>query len=247
LKLHKETKMRIVNRHRTGLFLVVTTVIVALSLVLAVSVSRELKASPAEPLQEDLTGTWTSENSGTYYVRQVGTTVWWVGQSRDGGNSYTNVFNGSRNGDQITGFWADVPAGKNTGSGSLTLSISRAGANFELRKVKDTGGFGESIWKKRVPPPPPGFCTISGRVLDDRPQYQTQIRLVRPDGSATSFSMRTINREYRFTNVPEGTYQVRGKGNYSNGLGIFSEESSLVTCERDERVILNFAIRSFEG
>jgi hypothetical protein len=239
--------MRIINRHRTKLFLIVTTMIVALSFVLAMSVSRELKASPAEPLQEDLTGTWTSENNGTYYVRQVGTTVWWVGQSRDGGISYTNVFNGSRNGDQITGFWADVPAGKNTGSGSLTLSISRTGANVELRKVKETGGFGESIWKKRGPPPPPGTCTISGRVADDRPQYQTQLRLVRPDGSATPFSVKAVNREYKFMNVPEGTYQVRGKGNYSHGLGIFSDESTLVTCGRDERVILNFVIRSFEG
>ena len=238
--------MRIVNRHRTGLFLVVTTVIVALSLVLAVSVSSELKASPAEPLQEDLTGTWTSETSGTYYVRQVGTTVWWVGQSQDGGNSYTNVFNGSRNGDQITGFWADVPAGRNTGSGSLTLSISRTSTHFELRKVRETGGFGESIWKKQGPPPPPGKCTISGRVVDDKPQYQTQLRLVRPDGSATQFSVKVFNRVYRFTDVPEGTYQVRGKGNYTNGLGIFSDESSLVTCRRDESVILNFVIRSFE-
>jgi len=235
--------MRIVNRHRTALFLVVTTVIVGLSFVLA---SREMKASPAEAMQEDLTGTWTSENSGTYYVRQVGTTVWWVGQSRDGGNSYTNVFNGSRNGDHITGFWADVPAGRNTGSGSLTLLISRTGANVELRKIKETGGFGESIWKKRGPPPPPGFCTISGRVADDRPPYQTQLRLVRPDGSATPFSVRAVNREYKFTDVPEGTYQVRGKGNYPTNLGIFADDNSLVTCRRDERVILNFGIRSFE-
>lgn len=239
--------MRNIYRHRTGLFLVVTTVIVALSFVLAVSVSRELRASPAEPLQEDLTGTWTSENNGTYYVRQVGTTVWWVGQSRDGGISYTNVFNGSKNGDQITGFWADVPAGKNTGSGTLTLSISRTGANVELRKVRETGGFGESIWKKRGPPPPPGTCTISGRVVDDKPQYQTQLRLVRPDGSAPPLSVAAVNREYKFTNVPEGTYQVTGKGNYPNNLGIFSDESTLVTCERDQRVILNFVIRSFEG
>jgi len=238
--------MRIINRHRTESFLVAATVIVALSFVLSASVFRESKASPAAPLQEDLTGTWTSENNGTYYVRQVGTTVWWVGQSRDGGITYTNVFNGSRNGDQITGFWADVPAGKNTGSGSLTLAISRTGANVELRKVRETGGFGESIWKKRGPPPPPGFCTISGRVADDRPPYQTQLRLVRPDGSATPFSVTAVNKEYKFTNVPEGTYQVRGKGNYPTNLGIFADDNSLVTCRRDERVILNFGIRSFE-
>ena len=182
--------MRIVNCDRTRHFLVVTTLIIALSFVLDTTVSvtsRELKASPAEPPQTDLTGTWTSGLRGTYYVHQVGTTVWWLGRSEDGGNSYTNVFNGTRNGDQITGFWADVPAGKNMNSGSLTLSISGTAGNLEIRRVKETGGFGEWIWKKREQPQPPkpaGVCTISGRVQRDKPEYQTRLTLRRVDSSA---------------------------------------------------------------
>jgi hypothetical protein len=31
--------------------------------------------------QEDLTGVWSCDDSGTYFIRQVGNTVWWFGQS----------------------------------------------------------------------------------------------------------------------------------------------------------------------
>lgn len=252
--------MRIVNCDRTKLFLVVTTLIIALTFVFpTVSVtSRELKASPAEPPQADLTGTWTSGLRGTYYVHQVGTTVWWMGRSEDGGKSYTNVFNGTRNGDQITGFWADVPAGKNMGSGSLTLSVSGTGGNIEIRKVKETGGFAEWIWKKReqpLPPKPAGVCTISGRVRDDKPGYQTQLTLRRIDRTASPISVRAINGEYRFANVPEGTYEVTGRGKYPSqdtprgpiGLGIFTNDNQTVECQPSGSHRLNFEIRSTEG
>ena len=253
--------MRIVNCNRTRHLLVVTTLIIALSFVLDTTVSvtsRELKASPAEPPQADLTGTWTSNLRGTYYVHQVGTTVWWVGRSEDGGKSYTNVFNGTRNGDQITGFWADVPAGKNMGSGSLTLSISGTGGNVEIRRVRETGGFGESIWKKREQPQPPkpaGVCTISGGVKDDKLEYRTRLTLRRVDSTATPISVNAINGEYRFTNVPAGTYEVTGAGRYPSentprgpiGLGIFTNDSQTVECQPSGSHRLNFEIRSTEG
>jgi len=250
--------MRIVNRDRTKLFLVVTTLISVLSFVLGPSVSvtsRELKASPAEPSQEDLTGTWTSETRGTYYVRQVGTTVWWMGQSQDGGASYTNVFNGVRSGDQITGFWADLPAGKNMGSGSLTLSISRTGGNVEIRKVKETGGFGEWLWKKRGQLQPAGVCTISGWVQDDRSDYGTRINLFRPGDKNPLLSASVKEGQYTIPNVPEGSYEVRGK--MSNppshqtprgpiGLIVVSDGDQAVTCERGQPIRVNFKIVSSE-
>ena len=253
--------MRIVNCNRTRLFLIVTTLIIALSFVLDPTVSvtsRELKASPAEPLQADLTGTWTSGLRGTYYVHQVGTTVWWMGRSEDGGKSYTNVFNGTRNGDQITGFWADVPAGKNMGSGSLILSLSRTGGNLEIRKVKETGGFAEWTWKKREQPQPlnpAGVCTIFGQVKDDKPGYNTRLTLRRVDRTAPPISVRANNGEYRFTNVPEGTYEVTGVGRYPSedtprgpiGLGIFTNDSQTVECQPSGSHRLNFVIRSTEG
>ena len=253
--------MRIVNCDRTRHFLVVTTLIISLSFVLNTTgsvTSRELKASPAEPLQADLTGIWTSSLRGTYYVHQVGNTVWWVGRSEDGGKSYTNVFNGTRNGDQITGFWADVPAGKNMGSGSLTLSIVGTGSNVEIRRVKETGGFGELTWTKREQPQPPkpaAVCTISGRIKDDKPEYQTLLTLRRIGSTATQMTANAINGAYRFTNVPAGTYEVIGKGKYPSedtsrgpiGLGIFTNDSQTIECQPSGSHRLNFEIRSTEG
>lgn len=68
-----------------------------------------------------LTGAWHANDGGTYYVRRVDATVWWMGQSSDGGRSWTHVFRGTINGDIITGEWADVI--HNSGSGTLTLRI----------------------------------------------------------------------------------------------------------------------------
>lgn len=31
--------------------------------------------------QEDLTGVWSCDDGGTYFIRQVGNIVWWYGES----------------------------------------------------------------------------------------------------------------------------------------------------------------------
>jgi hypothetical protein len=81
----------------------------------------------------NLTGVWAASDVGTYYVRQVGDTVWWLGLSRDQGTSFANVFRGtvipgaSLPGGPppvpvIMGDWADVPLGPFQNGGRLTLS-----------------------------------------------------------------------------------------------------------------------------
>ena len=58
-----------------------------------------LFASPAYALCEapkTMTGTWKANDGGTYYVREAGTTVWWLGEGKNGG--FTNVFRGTRSG-----------------------------------------------------------------------------------------------------------------------------------------------------
>ena len=115
----------------------------------------------------------------------------------------------------------------------------------------------------RPTPPPvtPAVCTIAGRVTS-LAQYrayipQTLITLKRANGSATSFSMQVINGQYRFTNVPAGTYQVIGTGPYpifesprgSSSLKAYPDpaETETVTCERDGSYTVNFQIRNTEG
>lgn len=95
----------------------------------------------------DLNGVWSANDQGTYYVRQIGNDVWWVGMSRDNGNTWTNVFKGVRNGNTVTGQWADVPKGRISSGGILNLTIqgnNQSVSGFTRSAV--TGGFGGSRW-----------------------------------------------------------------------------------------------------
>src|SRR5438552_10383664 len=80
----------------------------------------------------NLTGTWSADDGGLYYVRQLNDIVWWVGMSTESrmglqdfrkGVAYTNVFWGRLRGDTIVGDWADVPHGSSHSNGTLTLRI----------------------------------------------------------------------------------------------------------------------------
>ena len=71
--------------------------------------------------------------------------VWRVGESGDGGQSFTNVFRGVIDGDTITGEWLDVHNAHgfhgDTNRGTLTLQLDGAlTALFGFNKVSETGG-----------------------------------------------------------------------------------------------------------
>jgi hypothetical protein len=69
-----------------------------------------------------LDGRWTANDNGIYNVRVVGNDIFWLGESRDGGASFTQVFHGKHQGDMITGMWADV-RGASHNSGEMTLRV----------------------------------------------------------------------------------------------------------------------------
>ena len=109
-----------------------------------------------------LSGTWDCDDDATYYVRQVGKTVWWTGISKkDNGEYFTNVFRGDIEvnpkvapGDParftLQGAWADV-RGKFNGRGTLRLEIyppNEAGAVAEFRRASDGDGFTGKVWKR---------------------------------------------------------------------------------------------------
>lgn len=93
----------------------------------------------------DLNGVWRCNDGGTYYLRQVGKTLWWFGQSGDSGRTWSNVFRGEIQGVTIRGEWADVPMGYIRNCGEMTLGLEADGS---LSRIDATGGFGGSRWSR---------------------------------------------------------------------------------------------------
>jgi hypothetical protein len=131
---------RMTKKHWLGTILTVLCLVVIS--VLAVAEFRHSNAAPV-----DLTGVWTCNDRGTYFIRQIGNDVWWFGRGSDWANVYrgkmtvggtlgTTVF--------VIGEWADVPTPGITASanGQLDL-IVRSASRFERAGV--TGGFGGSV------------------------------------------------------------------------------------------------------
>jgi hypothetical protein len=133
----------------------------------------------------DLTGVWHANDVGTYYLRQVdGKVLWWLGLSRDQGQTFANVFHGFirySGGDGkplarsiIVGDWADVPLGVRgaRSSGRLRLVGNKSGqleTTTTLTAVERTGGFGGSVWNK----------------LYDQPPIKREMVTIRGDGAIT--------------------------------------------------------------
>jgi hypothetical protein len=103
----------------------------------------------------DLTGTWNGDDSGVYYVRQLGDQVWWLGMSGLGGpavhrgNAWTNVYRGTLKGDTVTGTYADVPGGAIQDKGPVVMKLTRTSDGgislVNVNPVLDTG-FGGSMF-----------------------------------------------------------------------------------------------------
>jgi hypothetical protein len=100
--------------------------------------------------KQPLTGIWKGSDQGTYYVRQVGDNIMWIGMSANDGKFWTNAFAGKIAGDRISGTWVDVPRGGVKGLGTLTLQVSQVGPKIVMQKIGSTGsGFGTSSWEKQ--------------------------------------------------------------------------------------------------
>ena len=107
----------------------------------------------------NLTGRWTCDDGGKYYLHQVGNEVWWLGESKDSGATWTNVFQGQIAGAQINGKWADVPQGRIMNSGLMVLQIVDAN---HLKATSKTGGFGGNNWTREGSTPAPPTFNLAG-------------------------------------------------------------------------------------
>lgn len=102
------------------------------------------------PFTNIIYGIWAADDGGLYHMRQIGGDVWWVGESSDGGQSFTNVFHGHIEGNTLTGGWLDVPHDmeKRTNAGQVSLRIDDVGNPTKLTKLPSPTGPGASVWSR---------------------------------------------------------------------------------------------------
>jgi hypothetical protein len=73
--------------------------------------------------QDNLTGVWGDNYGMTYYLNQVGDTVWWFGMGPFRNDSFAQVFQGVATDGAIEGSWQDVPLGTGVSGEPLQLAI----------------------------------------------------------------------------------------------------------------------------
>jgi YVTN family beta-propeller protein len=102
-------------------------------------------STPSTSQTVDLTGVWSCDDGGTYYIRQSGDSIWWFGEPSTNPSRWSNVANGTIRGSIINLVWSDVPKGCTLNNGILVLSIL---SKDKLTATDKTGGFGGSNWTR---------------------------------------------------------------------------------------------------
>jgi hypothetical protein len=93
----------------------------------------------------DLTGVWSCDDGGTYYIRQSGDSIWWFGEPSTNPDGWSNVASGTIKDSTINLVWSDVPKGCTLNKGTLVLSVL---SKDKLTATDKTGGFGGSSWTR---------------------------------------------------------------------------------------------------
>jgi len=117
-----------------------------------------------DPADEgELTGAWAGNDTGTYYIRQVGDCVWWFGTEvmdiapgATGQRGFANVASGRIVGTQVDLEFADVPLGDTVNGGGLTFTYDEATGQLTLTEQR--GGrqpFGGTVLTRIDSPPSP--------------------------------------------------------------------------------------------
>src|SRR5689334_9951435 len=86
-----------------------------MGLVLTINIYRQ-NISAQVTHNINLTGAWGANDGGTYYIRNIGNDVWWLGlSSNDDGKTFATVLKEqiNVNNKTITSDWSDIPRGNN--------------------------------------------------------------------------------------------------------------------------------------
>ena len=96
-----------------------------------------------------LTGAWSGDDGGVYYIRQVGDCVWWFGTDladiepgKTGQSGFANVAAGRVDGTEIELEWADLTLGNILGGGGLTVTIDEGGDSLRVTEQRGDWGAG---------------------------------------------------------------------------------------------------------
>lgn len=122
----------------------------------------------------DLTGEWSGNDGGLYYIKQIDSCVWWSGlsnfvdQGQYPGQEWIMAFNGSINADGvINGDFVDVKS-TNPGSGTMTIEarvdqVEGQGSVVNLYRTGSTGHeVGVTFWRRTTAPAPTPTPTETG-------------------------------------------------------------------------------------
>ncbi len=112
--------------------------IILLALVVIIFGISEIKTSFAA----DLTGVWSGDDGGKYYLRQIGNEIWWFGESSPTEPGWSNVAHGTIKNNVIVLKWSDVPKGGTSGNGNLKLKVENQN---KLTIFVNDGGFSGTV------------------------------------------------------------------------------------------------------
>ncbi|MHA7058818.1 hypothetical protein ACWGOQ_0016455 [Aquimarina sp. M1] len=93
----------------------------------------------------NLTGYYSGSDNGHYYIRQTGNEIFWLGEDPSG--KWANVFNGTLEGNKITGTFYDVPKGTNVAFGPLQFEVN----GTVITKTSGPGFGGNTLTKTTRP------------------------------------------------------------------------------------------------
>jgi hypothetical protein len=138
-------------------------------------------------------------------------------------------------------------------SGSLQVTPSRT-TTYALKATKGALSMypnSVTVTVTNAPPPPRGFCTISGKVSNDRREYATVIGIYHVDDSRRPVFTRKVpvGGEYSIPNVRVGEYDVIPRGSYpSSKMNIGpNPRARRIVCQPGGSHPANFEIKSNEG
>jgi hypothetical protein len=109
------------------------------------STSPEGAGPSATSQTVDLTGVWSCDDGGTYYIRQSGDSIWWFGEPSTNPGDWSNVASGTVRDSTVNLVWSDVPKGCTLNKGTLVLSVL---SKDKLTATEKTSGFGGSTWTR---------------------------------------------------------------------------------------------------